>query len=453
MQPWYLCGRLHTVVTIAARGHIHTMRVYKFGGASISNTERILQVIHIVQSTMEQQATGSGLLLVVSAMGKTTNALEKVAEAFFAQRTEEALQLFGQIRQQHTTVGKYLLVKQNHAYMEQLADVTTEAEWLLHDKPVRSYAYYYDQIVCLGELLSTILLYHTLLEHGLPAAWLDVRDILRTNDLFREAEVDLAYTQQQCTAQIVPLLQQGKVVITQGFVGSTDQNESTTLGREGSDYSAALLSSMLPATELTIWKDVPAVLSADPRRFADAVPLPHLSYAEVVEMAYYGAQVIHPKTIQPLQNARIPMQVRCFLDPAAPGTRMDNKKPPVLPPMVIQKDNQVLMRFTTLNFAFAAGEPLSRWHALLHKLHLQPNLVQHGAIDIWAVLDDHPEKITNLALEASAWFEVQVMRQLSLRTLRHYNAAALGTYIEPLTPLLLQKTATTVQILYQSSSS
>lgn len=430
------------------------MRVYKFGGASISNTERILQVVHIVKITLEQQKNGDGLLLVVSAMGKTTNALEKVAEAFYQQRTEDALQLFGQIKQQHINIAKYLLVKQHHPFMEQLGDVCTEAEWMLHDKPVRAFDYYYDQIVCLGELFSTVLLHHTLLEHNVSSAWQDVRDIMRTNDLFREAQVDMAYTGQQCTTQLLPLLQQGNVVITQGFVGSTDQNESTTLGREGSDYSAALFSALLQASELTIWKDVSAVLSADPRRFADeAVPLPQLSYAEVVEMAYYGAQVIHPKTIQPLQNAGIPMQVKCFLDPAAAGTLISGKKAAVLPSMIIQKDNQVLMRFTTLNFSFAAGEAISVWHSMLHKLHLQPNLVQHGAIDIWAVFDDHPEKITNMALEASSLFEVQVMRQLSLRTLRHYNPAAVEKYIDPLVPVLLQQTATTIQVLYHISSS
>ncbi|MCU0374977.1 MAG: aspartate kinase, partial [Chitinophagaceae bacterium] len=254
------------------------MQVFKFGGASIATIERINQVVQLVNAEKSQP-----LLLVVSAAGKTTNALEKVAEAFFAGRQAEALDLFEQVKKQHLNMAKYLLVTRHHAFMAQFNDLCTEAEWLLHDKPVRQYDYYYDQIVCLGELFSTTLLHFALAENGANSAWTDVRDILRTDDNYREAGIDWNHTQQQVNEQLQPLLQQHQVVLTQGFIGSTADNESTTLGREGSDYSAAIFANMLQANALTIWKDVPAVLSADPKRFANATPIAHLSYHEVVE--------------------------------------------------------------------------------------------------------------------------------------------------------------------------
>jgi aspartate kinase len=273
------------------------MKVFKFGGASVNSVERIKNLGKIVQ-----QYKGEKLLVVISAMGKTTNALEKVAEAFYSGKKDAALQLFEQVKQQHLNTAKNLLVINYLQCAVQLKSFFTEAEWLLHDKPVRGFDYYYDQVVSMGELLSTAIISQYLNEIEVPNKWIDVRDIIRTDDNFRDANIDWPFTVSKIQSSVSPLFGEINIVITQGFIGSTDENESTTLGREGSDYTAALFTNMLNAESLTIWKDVQSVMNADPKQFPDAQPIHELNYSEVIEMAYYGAQVIHPKTIKPLQN-------------------------------------------------------------------------------------------------------------------------------------------------------
>lgn len=281
------------------------MKVFKFGGASVNNVERIKKVGGILQ-----RYSGEKLVVIISAMGKTTNALEKVVQAFVEERKEDALQLFEQVKQQHSNTAKYLLVMHALACEQQLKDFFTEVEWMLHDKPVRDYDYYYDQVVCAGELLSTAIVSHYLNEAGISNKWLDVRDIIRTDDNFRDATIDWKYTSLRIKETIIPELENVDIVLTQGFIGATDENENTTLGREGSDYTGAVFANILNAENLTIWKDVECVMNADPKQFADAQPIHELNYNEVIEMAYYGAQVIHPKTIKPLENKGIPLYVK-----------------------------------------------------------------------------------------------------------------------------------------------
>jgi len=257
------------------------MKVFKFGGASVSTVERVQNVANILSLYKEDK-----LVIIISAMGKTTNALEKVTEAFFAGHREEALQLFGVVKNQHLTTAKYLLVTQYNACSEQLNNFFTEAEWLLHDKAVRGYDYYYDQLVCIGELLSTCIVSHYLNEGGIANKWVDVRDIIRTDDNFRDANIDWNFTAKKVEQLNTELA--NNIILTQGFIGSTDENESTTLGREGSDYTAAVFANLLNAESQTIWKDVEGVMNADPKKFPDAQLMPELSFDEVIEMAYYG---------------------------------------------------------------------------------------------------------------------------------------------------------------------
>ena len=285
------------------------MKVFKFGGASVNSVERIRNIPHILKYWENEE-----LVVIISAMGKTTNALEKIVEAFFEGRQADALRLFEQVKQQHLTTAKYLLVTHYLPCEQKMKDFFTEVEWLLHDKPVREFDYYYDQVVCIGELLSTTIIHAYLEEVGIPNVWVDVRDILRTDDDFRDANIDWQYTTTMVQQSIVPLFNHSSIVLTQGYIGATDENESTTLGREGSDYSAAVFANILNADSLTIWKDVESVMNADPKFFPDAQPIAELNYNEVIEMAYYGAQVIHPKTIKPLQNKGIPLLVKCFLN-------------------------------------------------------------------------------------------------------------------------------------------
>lgn len=418
------------------------MKVFKFGGASINSIERIQNAGAIIKSYK-----GEKILIIISAMGKTTNALEKVVDAFFEGRKEDALQLFEQVKDSHLNMMKYLVSLKWQEAENRLKDFFTEIEWLLHDKPVRSYDYYYDQIVCCGELFSTSMVSSYLNENGVPNKWVDVRDIFRTDNNFRDANINWNFTQQKINDTIVPLFNDCDIVITQGFIGATDENESTTLGREGSDYSAAIFANMLDAESQTIWKDVEGVMNADPKQFPDAVFIDKLSYNEVIEMAYYGAQVIHPKTIKPLQNKHIPLHVRCFLQPEAQGTVISDKPVHNLPPIIVLKENQVLMQLSSKDFSFVGEEYVSRLYELFADIKIRPNLSQNGAISIVCCLDDKPEKIEKLALAASEIFDVKLQKGLTLLTVRHYNDAAIDAQTKGKTILLEQKTTETIQLL------
>jgi aspartate kinase len=423
------------------------MKVFKFGGASVNSIERIQNVGQILGSYQQEK-----LVIVISAMGKTTNALEKVAEAFFAGKKEDALELFEGVKRQHNNFLKVLTVLQFHAAQQQLNDFYTEVEWLLHDKPVRDYDYYYDQIVCVGELLSTTIISFYLNEINLHNKWLDVRDIFRTDDNFRDANVDLNFTQQQVDAILTKELKTKNFVITQGFIGSTDENESTTLGREGSDYSAALFANMLNANNLSIWKDVEGVMNADPKQFADAQYIQHLSFDEVIEMAFYGAQVIHPKTIKPLQNKKIPLHVKCFTDVNLPGTVIDEHPVKNLPPIIVRKEGQVLVKLSSVDYSFVGDEPMRKLYALLGQQKLKPNMMQNGAISVLLVMDDRAEKIQHLAFALSDTFEVEMQKGLTLLTIRHYDAATLAQLTQGQKEVLRQQTNDTVQLLLQATS-
>ncbi|HNR17507.1 MAG TPA: aspartate kinase [Chitinophagaceae bacterium] len=418
------------------------MKVFKFGGASVNSIDRIKNLVPIMKHWSNDK-----IVVIVSAMGKTTNALEKVTEAFYAGKKEEALQLFDQVKQQHLSTAKYLLVTHYLSCETQLKDFFTEVEWLLHDKPVRDYDYYYDQVVCAGELFSTSIVSAYLNEAGINNKWLDVRDIFRTDDDFRDASIDWEFTKQKVDELVVPELNKNNIVLTQGFIGATDENESTTLGREGSDYTAAVFANMLDADSQTIWKDVESVMNADPKQFPDALSIPELNYNEVIEMAYYGAQVIHPKTIKPLQNKGIPLFVKCFLDPSLPGTVIHNKPVHHLPPIIVLKEKQALLEMNSRDFSFVGEQHVGHLYHLFEKLHIKPNLTQNGAISFLCVLDDRTEKIEKLALEASAFLDVQVKKGLSLLTIRHYNKEIVEKLTAGKSLLLRQQTPETVQFL------
>ena len=420
------------------------MKVFKFGGASVNSVERIKNLGTILKKFPHEK-----IVVVVSAMGKTTNALEKVTEAFFNEKKNEALQLFEQVKRQHLNTAKYLLITHYLPCEERLKNFFTEAEWLLHDKPVRNYDYYYDQIVCIGELLSTSVISAYLNEIGISNKWIDVRDVFRTDDNFRDANIDWEFTNKKVQHTIVPEFNNYNIVLTQGFIGSTDENESTTLGREGSDYTAAVFANMLNAESLSIWKDVEAVMNADPKQFPDAQIIPELNYNEVIEMAYYGAQVIHPKTIKPLQNKNIPLYVKCFVDPSLPGTVVHNSPLRHLPPIIVLKEKQVMLEMRSKDFSFVGEHYVVQLYHLFEKLKIKPNLTQNAAISFIAVLDDHSEKIEKLSLQASDIFNVQVRKGLSLLTIRHYSKELFEKMTDGKNILLRQQTSDTIQLLIQ----
>lgn len=420
------------------------MKVFKFGGASVNSVERIQNVRDIIKNFVDDE-----LIIIISAMGKTTNALEKVAENFYQGKKEEALMLFNNIRQQHLTTARYLLVTHYNACEAQLKEVFTEAEWLLQDSPVRVYDYYYDQLVCTGELMSTIIISHYLNEAGIQNNWLDVRDVLRTDDTFRDAGINWEISSRQITEKATELFEKQSIIITQGFIGCTDENESTTLGREGSDYTAAIFANILNAESQTIWKDVEGVMNADPKEFPEAQLMPELSFDEVIEMAYYGAQVIHPKTIKPLQNKGIPLLVKCFFDSSLPGTTIYKKQVKDLPPVIIIKKDQALLHLHSPDFSFVGEKPMSDLYEIFAKHHIKPNLIQSGAICIQVCIDDRPDKTAQLAAAAGFYFDVQVEKGLQLLTIRHYQKPLLDSMKQDKHIVLMQQTPDTVQVLYK----
>jgi len=418
------------------------MKVFKFGGASTNSYDRIRNVAGILENHKDEK-----ILIVISAMGKITNALEKVVDAFYEERNEDALKLFEKIKNYHLNQLKYLLTLHWEKATNQLNDFFTEVEWLLHDKPVKDYNYYYDQIVCSGELLSSALISYFLHEEKLPNQWIDIRDLLRTDDTFRDAKVDWDISKKNVSEKLLPLFSETNFIVTQGFIASTDENESTTLGREGSDYTAAIFADLLNAESVTIWKDVNGVMNADPKDFNEAITIEELSYKEVIEMAYYGAQVIHPKTIKPLQNKNIPLYVKSFIDLRLHGTVITQKQNHHLPPMIVYKRSQALITLQTIDFSFVEGKPVNLLYEILSDLRLKPNLTQNAAISIMICIDDIEEKTAELASRASAFFDVQIQKNLTLLTIRHYTPE----YIELLSKnneiLLEQKTPETIQIL------
>ena len=451
------------------------MVVFKFGGASINSIERIQNTAQIIRHQFQTAAAGP-LVLVVSAMGKTTNALEKVAEHFFAGDKEQALQLFEEIKGSHLHTASLLMQKQYADCQAQLSDIFTEAEWLLHDRPVRSYDYYYDQIVCTGELMSTVIVHHYLLEQALPSQWLDVRDLIRTDDNFRDANIDWNFTQQaidkmavvgvglastQNTGNYEPhkfsatfddhksqiINHKSQIFIVQGFIGATADNESTTLGREGSDFTAAIFANVLNAESVTIWKDVASVMNADPKIFPAAQPIAELNYDEIIEMAYYGAQVIHPKTIKPLYQKNIPLYVKCFLDTALPGTIIHNGPVHHLPSMIAYKENQALLQFGSKDFSFTGETPVGKLYHLFEELSIRPTLTQNGAVHFWCCMDDRADKIEKLAVATAGLFDLQVERNLTLLTIRHYQQALIDELTAGKDVVLTQQTKDTVQVL------
>lgn len=418
------------------------MKVFKFGGASVSSLDRIKNVASIISEYNHEP-----LVVVISAMGKTTNALEKVVEAFFNGETEKALSLFESVKRTHTDLAKYLLVKEYNPANNKLVNYFTEVEWLLHDRPVQGFDYYYDQVVCIGELLSTTIIHAYLAEEGIRNTYIDIRDVFRTDDNFRDAAIDWEFTTKRVRELIVPECQRGNVVITQGFIASTDENESTTLGREGSDYSAAILANILEAEGLTIWKDVEGVLNADPKNFPEAVVIPELNYEEVIEMAYYGAQVIHPKTMKPLQNKNIPLRVKSFVNRSLPGTIIHHRAPKNLPPVIVIKEDQVLIKLVSLDLSFVGEQPMADLYSLLSEIRIKPNLVQTGAVSIFLCLDNREEKIQQLALETSLNFDVQVEKNLTLLTIRHFTEEVLENMTQNKSVEIRQQSRETVQLL------
>ena len=419
------------------------MKVFKFGGASIETTERARNVVSIINDFATEK-----LLIVISAKGKTTNALEKVVEAFFRKENELALKLLKDIEEDHFNYASELLGISEPSLVSKMQELFTEIHWVLEEPEGRGYDYYYDQIVSVGELLSTSIIAAYMNLQGLPTEWVDIRDIMKTDNTYRDATIEWDLTQKLASDTFLPKWNKCNIILSQGFIGSTDENNSVTLGREGSDYTAAVMANMLNAESVTIWKDVPSLLNADPKIFPNTVPIEEITFREVIEMAYYGAQVIHPKTIKPLQNKDIPLYVKCFLDKNLEGTLIHNSEKSIAyPPIMVLKTNQVLLQVTTKDYSFITEDNLSRIYTLFHDCKVKINLIQNAAISFVACVDNQPEKLEALLQVLNKEYDVKRNENLFLFTVRHYTQHVLKEELKNRTVLLTQKTRQTIQLV------
>ncbi len=391
-------------------------QVFKFGGASVKDIEGIKNVASIVKTYSK-----GPLVVVVSAMGKTTNRLEAVMAAMKNSK-EEALEKLAFLKTECNQVIKDLL-GDNSPVFDLINDHFVEAEWAL-DEPFEkeNYDYLYDQVVSIGELVSTQIVAAYFNSIGINTQWVDARSLVRTDENYREGWVEWDETQQSISQIVSPLLAENKVVVTQGFIGSSSDNQTTTLGREGSDYTAAILSFCLDAERMSIWKDVPGVLTADPRAFDNASLLERLSYKEAIEMTYYGAKVIHPKTIKPLQNKSIPLNVRSFINPEGKGTLIFNESEESYPPMIAIEKGQALLQISTKDFSFVAEHHLSFLFQEIKNYKIQVNMMQNTAISFAVCVNDIDDRLANFAESINNEFNITITHGLELVTIRHYES-------------------------------
>ncbi len=419
------------------------MRVFKFGGASIADAGRMAALLPIISEEKKP------LLIVLSALGKTTNALESIVNLACKNKKAEALALAKQLEQQHLDYAKTLLDEAHYAIaLTMLNKQFEELEKAVMNADPALYDYSYDQIVCMGELFSSRMFSIFLQQQQLPAEWVDIRRVMRTDNTYRDAVVDWDYTRLDAEAIIGRQLLHGKIVVTQGFIGSTEDGNSVTLGREGSDYTAAILAAMLHLDSVTIWKDVAGLQNADPKLFPDTVKIDAISYNEVIEMAFYGAQIIHPKTIKPLQNANIPLYVKCFFDKHLPGSvilaDVDRAQ---YPPLIVLKDNQELVQVTTRDFSFITEDNLSKLYSIFHDLKIKINLIQNAAISFTACIDNREDKVKALIQALGKDYKVSINDRVNLLTIRHYTPEIVFELTKDKQILLRQETRKTLQVV------
>ncbi len=419
-----------------------TNKVFKFGGASLKNADAIRNVASIIAQHRDHP-----LLVVVSAIGKTTNALEKVVNAHAAQNGQSKTYL-DKVKRFHYQLLQELLDQDKGETFDQLNDIFVEADWILEEDPHPNFDYMYDQLVSIGELLSSRIVAAALQAAGQPVHWLDARDVILTDDIYREGWVKWPDTQKRYDQLVAPqLTSDNRLLLTQGFIASTQENTTTTLGREGSDYSAAIFSFCMDAESMTIWKDVPGVLTADPRLFDDVVKLDRLSYREAIEMTYYGAKVIHPKTIKPLQNKSIPLFVKSFIEPAGSGTFISDEVADTYPPMVAVEQDQALLQISTKDFSFVAEHHFSMLFQLIADLRLQVNMMQNSAISFSVCVNDQDDKIERFIQRIEQEFKVVLDRDLELITVRHYENDVLENLRRGKLILLEERIRNTVQMV------
>ena len=408
------------------------MKVYKFGGASVKDADGVRNLAKIVKNH-------SKLVVVVSAMGKTTNMLEKVTEDYFFNGVAKIQEL----KDFHYNISKDLF-ERNHTIFDEINNLFVEIEWAIEDSPTSTYSFEYDQIVSVGELLSTKIVGAYLNQEGLNVKWKDARDLIRTDNCYRNARVDWDLTRELISSAFTD----DCIYLTQGFIGCTSENFTTTLGREGSDFSAAILAYALDAQEVVIWKDVPGFLNADPTYFDNTELLEKIPYSEAIELSYFGAKVVHPRTIQPLKVKSIPLKVKSFVDPGSQGSEIGDFEE-IIPfvPSFIVKPNQMLLSLSTKDLSFIIEEHISHIFSLFAQNNIAVNMMQNSALSFSICFDNDPIKTEPLIETLSISYSLFYNTDLTLYTIRHYTSESVDKVMRDKEVLLEQKSRNNIQIV------
>jgi aspartate kinase len=414
------------------------MRIFKFGGASVKDAEGIRNVHSVLQTVGFED-----VLLVISAMGKTTNALEVVIKNYF-EKSPELQSSIQEVKKYHNQILLDLFEDDKNAVFKDVNLLFSELDHFISQNKSPNYNFVYDQIVSFGELISTTIISHYMGFMGIKTQWIDVRNLIKTDNNYRDANVDWDTTQKLISKNVKKKI----LNVTQGFLGSDENNFTTTLGREGSDYTAAIFAYCLNAESVTIWKDVPGVMNADPRYFENAKLLNQISYREAIELAFYGATVIHPKTLQPLQKKEIPLFVKSFINPTLPGTSVSKGADldPHLPCFILKK-NQLLLSLSSIDFSFIMEENISEIFALLHQYKMKVSLIQNSAISFSVCIDDKFGNFNALKSILSKKFKISYNENVSLFTIRHFDQKAAQIVEKNKLVLLKQVSRETMQII------
>jgi aspartate kinase len=417
------------------------MQVFKFGGASVKDAASVRNVADILRFCENKKT-----IVVISAMGKVTNRLEDLVKAYFFGRGDVA-EILADLRKFHLSIAQELFPGDGHPVFDEIENIFVELSWAIEEPPAFTFDHHYDQVVSQGEMLSTRLVSAYLQSQGISNKWLDARDVIQTDNTFREGKVSFEESAYLVQSRLMPMFATSDMVVTQGFVGSTSENYTTTLGREGSDYTAALMAYFTDADHVTIWKDVPGVLSADPKVFSDTSKIDELSYHDAIELTYYGASVIHPKTIKPLQNKNIPLYVRSFRQPKEKGTVVRDNEHRITVTSYILKEKQILISIMPKDFSFIAEDNLGDIFKTFSKHHVHINLMQNSAISFSVCADDEIQKTLPLIEDLKSQFKVLYNENMKLLTIRNYDHDNLMRLIADKEVLLEQRSRHTVQVV------
>ncbi len=426
------------------------MLVFKFGGASVKDASAVKNVGEVMKLYSNEE-----IVVVVSAMGKMTNALEKLAGAYFYKKGNPQSTL-KEIKDYHIEILNELFTDEKHSIYDDVNNILVELEWIIEDKPIKDYDFEYDQIVSMGEMISTKIVSAWLIKNDICNIWVDCRDFIKTDNTYREAKLNWEDTEACVNKVVAPLVEKGKrgIVVTQGFVGVTSENFNTTLGREGSDYSAAIIGSILKAKTVTIWKDVAGVLNADPKWFKETEKLDALSYHDAIELSFFGATIIHPKTLKPLQNRGIPLYVKSFYNPKEEGTLITSTKE--LPadveekPSFIFKVDQILISILPKDYSFIVEENLSDIFRIFANFSVKINLIQHAALSFSVCVDGDRRKLPLLIKELQKDYKVLYNEDVELVTIRNYNQDTIDRVIQKKKIFVEQKSRQTARFVVKN---